>query len=97
MAGLVDVTVVLIFVTLVKAEVQPWALVTTDILRGAKETDPLLAASHRVSSQFGDAALAASVDMSDPSGPVMLRQAEPDAHTVCLSQSKCLCQSTQDL
>ena len=90
-AGILDVIVVVMFVTLVKAEVQPWAVMTTTT---TAETDRLLATSSKSSPRSGYAALVEREDVSDPTGSVMLQQAEPDAHTDNFTQSTPLLQSS---
>ena len=82
-AGILDVIVVVMFVSLVKAEVQPWAAMTTTT---TAETDRLLATSSKSSPRSGYAALVER-EVSDPTGSVMLQQAEPDAHPDNFTQS----------
>ena len=86
-AAFVDITIVLVFVSLVKAEVQSWAVVTTETTLTAGETDPLLATSSRSSPQSGCAALFGSVDNPDQDDQAVLKQAAPYTNTDCRTDS----------
>ena len=89
-AGVLDVIVVLLFVIMAKAEVQPWALATitttklTTTTTAAKETDRLLASSRISLSRTGYGAGAGDVDGS---GQVMLHQAEGGPHSDHLTRT----------